>query len=258
MQHAVIAGLRGHLPPPITAVSVQLRIIASVSFWSAAVKVTSVYPWHKRYRSWGQLIVCPLLLVSVSVSHSNDYYCPRLFSNQKVCTVIVIQVFSSKSKASKLEEHARLLFDKSDVISIDSDLGHSFSCFSHCLLLFWVFFLSSFFYTACTLCRQANILIPLHPNSLSALPSADNADWQVNRSLLREGRAIQQRRVEGRKRRLLGFLLALMLAKQMNGIVIQGVELKNKGTEEWKISDWRGVRIKAILWIKFGVVAPWL
>lgn len=139
-----------------------------------------------------------------------------------------------------------------------SDLGHSFSCFSHCLLLFWVFFLSSFFYTACTLCRQANILIPLHPNSLSALPSADNADWQVNRSLLREGRAIQQRRVEGRKRRLLGFLLALMLAKQMNDIVIQGVELKNKGTEEWKISDWRGVRIKAILWIKFGVAAPWL
>lgn len=32
MQHAVIAGLRVHLPPPITAVSVQLRIIASVSF----------------------------------------------------------------------------------------------------------------------------------------------------------------------------------------------------------------------------------
>lgn len=43
--------------------------------------------------------------------------------------------------------------------------------------------------------------------------------------------------MEGRKRRLLGFLLALMLAKQMNDIVIQGVELKNKGTEEWKISD---------------------
>lgn len=121
MQHAVIAGLRGHLPPPITAVSVQLRIIASVSFWSAAVKVTSVYLWHKRYWSWGQLIVCPLLLVSVSVSHSNDYYCPRLFSNQKVCTVIVIPVFSSKSKASKLEEHARLVFDKSDVISIDNE-----------------------------------------------------------------------------------------------------------------------------------------
>ncbi len=112
---------------------------------------------------------------------------------------------------------------------------------------------SFFFFTSSSLSRLANILMPVRPGSLSTLPSADNADWQVNRVQLREGRAIQWRRAEGRKRRLLGFLLALMWAKQMNDIVIQGVKPKNKDSEEWKISDWRTVRIKAVPWIRFSV-----
>lgn len=196
-------------------------------------------------------------LVSVSFSHRNDCYYSLLFSrwypNQRA--VIVIPIFSSnlatwgwRSDSAAIRQ-ASCHFHQQWTVTAVTSVTHSPSS-----LPVTAFPPPFFFSTSSSLSRLANILMPLRPGSLSTLPSADNADWQVKPCAAeREGRAMQRRRAEGRERRLLGFLLALMWAKQMNDIVIQGVKPKNKDSEERKISDWRTVRIKAMPWIWFSV-----
>ena len=152
-------------------------------------------------------------------------------------------------------KRAQWLLDEPHVISINNGQRqwwpHSLILVLYCPSLLSLYPSSSSSSSSSSLSRLANILMLLSPGSLSTLPSADNADWQVKQCAAERG---ESDTAEGReRRRLFGFLLALMWAKQMNDIVIQGVKLKNKDTEEWKISDWRTVRIKAMPWIRFCV-----
>lgn len=169
--------------------------------------------------------------------------------NQRVCVVIVYPIFSSNlatwsSAFSAAIIQASCHFHQQWAVTLVTSVTHSpFSLPTTAFTLSPAHFPPPPFLS---LSMLANILMPLLFGSLSMLPSTDNADWQVSRVQLREERAVQWRRAEGRKRRLLGFLLALMWAKQMNDIVIQGVKPKNKDTEGWNISHWRSVRIKAM------------